>query len=86
MQEIGQSPEPLARMHTITKTQGKSRAIDVKAVLAGDEEYLQALARTALDEVLEAEMSEALGAEGSGAAGLAIRLLWPDGDHVYRQS
>jgi len=37
----------------------------VKALLAGDEEFLRALVRTALQEVLEAEMSEALGAEKS---------------------
>jgi putative transposase len=50
-------------MHTMTKRQGKSGAIDLKALLAGDEEFLRALVRTALQEVLEAEMSEALGAE-----------------------
>ena len=44
--------------------------IDVKALLAGDEEFLRALMRTALEEVLEAEMTEALGAEkGERTAG-----------------
>src|SRR5437763_16320421 len=52
-------------MHTMTKRQGKSRSIDVKALLAADEEFLRALVRTALQEVLEAEMAEALGAEKS---------------------
>ena len=47
----------------MTKRQGKTGTIDVKAVLAEDEEFLQALVRTALQEVLEAEMTEALGAE-----------------------
>jgi len=48
----------------------KSGTIDVKALLAGDEEFLRALVRTALEEVLEAEMTEALGAEkGERAAG-----------------
>ena len=37
----------------------------MKALLAGDEEFLRALVRTALQEVLEAEMTEALGAEKS---------------------
>ena len=37
--------------------------IDVKALLVEDDEFLRALVRTALQEVLEAEMSEALGAE-----------------------
>src|SRR5438874_519527 len=63
MRVIGQSPDPLARMHTMTKKQGKSGTIDIKAVLAEDEEFLRALVRMALQEVLEAEMTEALGAE-----------------------
>jgi transposase-like protein len=43
---------------------------NVKAVLAEDEEFLRALVRTALQEVLEAEMTEALGAEkGERASG-----------------
>jgi putative transposase len=57
-------------MHTMTTRQGKSGTIDIKAVLAEDEEFLRALVRTALQEVLEAEMTEALGAEkGERAAG-----------------
>src|SRR5436305_12964287 len=47
----------------MTKRQGKTGTIDVKAVVAEDEEFLRALVRTALQEVLEAEMTEALGAE-----------------------
>ena len=48
----------------------KSGTIDVKALLAGDEEFLRALVRTALEEVLEAEMTEALSAEkGERTAG-----------------
>jgi putative transposase len=50
-------------MHTMTKRQAKSGTIDVKALLAEDAEFLRALVRTALQEVLEAEMTEALGAE-----------------------
>jgi putative transposase len=53
----------LARMHTMTKRQGKSGTIDVIALLREDEEFLRALVRAALQEVLEAEMTEALGAE-----------------------
>jgi hypothetical protein len=62
MRVMSQSPDPLARMHTMTKRQGKSGTIVVKAVLAEDEEFLRALVRTALQEVLEAEMTEAVGA------------------------
>ena len=47
----------------MTKRQVKSGTIDVKALLVEDDEFLRALVRTALQEVLEAEMSEALGAE-----------------------
>jgi putative transposase len=47
----------------MTKRQGKSGTIDVKALLRADEEFLRALVRTALQEVLEAERTEALGAE-----------------------
>jgi transposase-like protein len=50
-------------MHTMTKRQGKSGTIDVKDLVSEDEEFLRALVRTALQEVLEAEMTEALGAE-----------------------
>ena len=54
----------------MTKRQGRAGTIDVKALLAEDEEFLRALVRTALQEVLEAEMTEALGAEkGERAAG-----------------
>ena len=54
----------------MTKRQGKSGTIDVKALLSEDEEFLRALVRTALQEVLEAEMTEAFGAEkGERAAG-----------------
>src|SRR5690348_17227672 len=57
-------------MHTMTKRQGKSGTIDVKALLREDEGFLRALVRAALQEVLEAEMTEALGAEkGERAAG-----------------
>jgi putative transposase len=57
-------------MHTMTSKKVKAGTIDVKALLAGDEEFLRALVRTALQEVLEAEMTEALGAEkGERTAG-----------------
>jgi transposase-like protein len=70
MRVMSQSPDPLARMHTMTGKKVKAATIDVKALLAGDEEFLRALVRTALQEVLETEMTEALGAEkGERTAG-----------------
>ena len=59
-------------MHTRSKRQGKSEAIHMKALLARDEESLRV--RTALEEVLEAEMTEALGAEKANG-GLIIKPL-----------
>src|SRR6266446_9115163 len=56
-------------MHTMTKRQGKSGTIDVKAILAEDEEFLRALVRTALQEVLEAEMTALSAEKGERAAG-----------------
>jgi len=52
----------------MTDKKVKSGTIDVKALLAGDEEFLRALVRTALQEGLEAEMTEALGAENGERA------------------
>src|ERR1700744_4654976 len=76
MRGMSQSPDPLARMHTMTKRQGKSGTIEVKALLREDEEFLRALVRTALQEVLEAEMTEALGAEKS------LPLAGPGGERA----
>jgi transposase-like protein len=47
----------------MTKRQGKSRTVDVNALLAQDEEFLRALVRTPLQEILVAESTEALGAD-----------------------
>ena len=73
----------------MTKRQGKSGTIDVKALLSEDEEFLRALVRTALQEVLEAEMTEALGApRGANGrrAGRATGLLRPDIDPLQAET
>ena len=71
----------------MTKRQGKSGTINVKAVVAEDEEFLRALVRAALQEVLEAEMTEALGAEKGRArimrAREVVEVGWP-ADQVER--
>jgi transposase-like protein len=59
-------------MHTMTDRKGKSGTIDVKALLTGDEEFLRALVRTALQEVPEVEMTQALEAQKSERT--AVRL------------
>jgi transposase-like protein len=54
--------DPDERKHTMTGKKGKTEVIDVKALLAGDEAFLRTVVRAALQEVLEAEMTEAVGA------------------------
>src|ERR1700732_3160483 len=52
-------------MHTMTKREHKAERIDLKALVGGDRDFLRELIRTTLQEVLEAEMTEALGAAKS---------------------
>src|SRR5437764_778596 len=65
-------------MHTMTKRQGKSGTIDAKAVLAEDEEFLRALVRTALQEVLDAryERVREAGVITSQTVLIAIGIDW----------
>src|SRR6202035_3389231 len=48
-------------MHSMTKREHKAGRIDLKALVGGDRDFLRELIRTTLQEVLEAEMTEALG-------------------------
>src|SRR3984957_9067962 len=59
------SPSPLARMHTMTKREHKAERIDLKALVGSDRDFLRELIRATLQEVLEAEMTDALGAAKS---------------------
>src|ERR1700675_1674419 len=52
-------------MHTMTKREDKAGRIDLKALAGGDREFLRELIRTTLQEVLEAEMTDVLGAAKS---------------------
>src|ERR1700731_3831920 len=52
-------------MHTMTKREHKAERIDFKALVGGDRDFLRELIRTTLQEVLEAEMTDALGAAKS---------------------
>src|SRR6202035_2903910 len=52
-------------MHTLTEREHKARRIAFKALVGGDRDFLRELIRTTLQEVLEAEMTEALGAAKS---------------------
>ena len=62
MRVIVKITDPDERKHTMTEKRGKAGGIDVKAVLAGDDEFIRTVVRAALQEVLEAEMTEAVGA------------------------
>jgi putative transposase len=54
----------------MTEKKGRPEVIDVKAVLAGDDTFIRTVVRTALQEVLETEMTEAVGAaKGERTAG-----------------
>src|ERR1700694_852280 len=52
-------------MHTMTEREHKARRIAFKALVGGDRDFLRELIRTTLQEVLEADMTEALGAAKS---------------------
>jgi putative transposase len=52
--------DPDERKHTMTERKSRREVIDVKAVLAGDDAFIRTVVRTALQEVLEAEMTEAV--------------------------
>jgi putative transposase len=50
-------------MHAMTEKKGKAGSIDVKALLAEDTDFIRTLVRATVQEVLEVEMTAALGAE-----------------------
>jgi putative transposase len=54
--------DPDRRMHPMTKFESKASRNDLKGLLSQDSELLRTLMRTALQEVLEAEMADAVGA------------------------
>ena len=47
----------------MTKEQGKAEIIDIQALLAKDSDFIRAAMRSVVQAALEAEMTEALGAE-----------------------
>ncbi len=51
----------------MTVSKHKAERIDLKALVGNDREFLRQLIRTTLQEVLEAEMTEALGAAKANA-------------------
>ncbi len=55
--------DPVEREHAMAKREAMPAQLDWKAVLSGDEDGFRALLQTVVQEVLEAEMTEALQAE-----------------------
>src|ERR671916_2244156 len=82
------SPTP-KRSPAMTEVQGKPSIVAAKALLKGDPEGLRELVRAVLQEALEAEMSDALGAAKRahhGPARLPIGLLRPHARHACWQA
>src|SRR5580765_4173393 len=50
------------RVHTMTKSEGKAEVIDLKGLLARDEDFVRAAVEALVQAALEAEMTEAIGA------------------------
>jgi putative transposase len=61
--------DPVRRMHTMTKREGKRDLLDVKELLAGNADYLRPIVQAIVQATLEAEMSEALQAEKNERTG-----------------
>jgi transposase-like protein len=57
------SKSPLGREHTTTPSKLRTAERDWKALLAEDADLMREIVRAAVTEVLEVEMSEALGAQ-----------------------
>lgn len=54
--------DPDEGKHTMTERKFKADGMDVKALLTSDDAFIRTVVRTALQEILEAEMTEAVGA------------------------
>jgi transposase-like protein len=55
--------EPVGKEHTMTERKGRAELIDVKELLGRDEDFVRAALEALLPAALEAEMTEAIGAE-----------------------
>lgn len=65
-----QVTDPVEWEHTMTKRGGKGEVVDLKELLSRDGEFLREAVQTLVQEALEAEMAEAIGAaKGERTAG-----------------
>ena len=54
---------PYEREHTMTREESTAARAKLKALMADDQEFLREIVRQAMQQILEAEMTDALGAE-----------------------
>ena len=54
---------PYEREHTMTHRKSRAAGGNLKALVADDQEFLRQIVREAMQQILEAEMTDALGAE-----------------------
>ena len=54
---------PLERAHTMTQEKSRAAHPSLKALMAEDQDFVRHLVREVMQEILEAEMTDALGAE-----------------------
>src|SRR6266404_489069 len=74
-----QVTDPVERNHTMTKREGKGEVVALKDLLRRDEDFVRSAVQALVQEALEAEMTEAIGAakgvrsagRDAGAAGAA---------------
>lgn len=63
MRVMSDVTDPVGRMHNMTKREGKAEVVDLKAVLAADEDYLRTMVEAIVQATLETEMTAGVGAE-----------------------
>jgi transposase-like protein len=63
MQVMIKVTNPLAREHTMTKSEDRSKVIAIKELVERDEDFVRAAVQSFVQAALEAEMTEALAAE-----------------------
>ena len=73
---------PVEREHTMTRKEAKAGVVDLKALLEREADYLRAMVQSIVQATLEAEMTEAIGAEKGERA--ATRLSYRSG--YYQRS
>ena len=81
---------PYEREHTMTQEKSTAGRATLKALLADDQDLMRHLVREVMQEILEAEMTDALGGRAGGthrsSSGLPRRPLPANLDHPCRQA